>query len=48
MVEVPAPVIVVGLKVTFWALPSPEADNVITPSKPPVTVEVIVTLPELP
>jgi hypothetical protein len=46
MVEVPAPVMVVGVKVMELALPSPVADNVITPSKPPVTAEVIVTSPE--
>jgi hypothetical protein len=47
MVEVPAPVIEVGLKVMVLALPSPVADKVIAESKPPVTVVVIVTLPEL-
>jgi len=47
MVDVPAPVIDVGLKVTEFWFPSPDADKVIAESKPPVTAEVIVTLPEL-
>jgi hypothetical protein len=47
MVEVPAPVIEVGLKVTVCAPPSPEADRLIAESKPPDTVVVIVEVPEL-
>ena len=46
MVEEPAPVMVVGLKETELALPSPEAESVIGESKPPVAVAVIVTSPE--
>lgn len=41
----PAPVMVVGLKATVTPLPWPEADRVITPSKPPETVLVILTWP---
>jgi hypothetical protein len=37
---------VVGLKVTELALPSPEAERVIGESKPPVVVVVMVTSPE--
>ena len=48
MVEVPAPVIEVGLKVMVRPLPPPEADREIAELKPPVTVEVMVELPELP
>lgn len=47
MVEVPAPVMVVGLKETELALPSPEAERVMGESKPPVAVVVMVTSPEL-
>lgn len=46
IVEVPAPVIEVGLKeIVFW-LPCPEAESAIAELKPPVTVVVIVTVPE--
>jgi len=50
MVEVPAPGAGMGfgLKVTFWAVPSPEADKVIGPLKPPEIVVVTVAVPELP
>jgi len=50
MVDVPAPgaAIGFGLKVTVWPLPCPVADKVIAELKPPVTVVVIVELPELP
>ncbi len=48
MVEVPAPVIEVGLKLTVTPLGWPLADNVMAESKPPVTVLVIVEVPELP
>lgn len=50
MVEVPAPgaAMELGLKVTFWALPSPEADKAIAPSKPPEMAVVMVEVPELP
>jgi hypothetical protein len=47
MVEVPAPVIDVGVKVTVLLLPSPEADNAMEELKPPVTAVVMATLPEL-
>ena len=47
MVELPAPVIEDGLKETEFWLPSPEADSAIEELKPPVTAEVIVTVPEL-
>ena len=47
IVDVPAPVIDVGEKVTEFWLPSPEADNAIEELKPPVTAVVMVTLPEL-
>ena len=46
-VEEPAPVMEVGLKVTVWALPWPDAESVIAESKPPVTALVMVTVPEL-
>jgi hypothetical protein len=46
IVEVPAPVMEVGVKVIVLAEPSPVADNVMAESKPPVTVEVMVTEPE--
>jgi len=48
IVEVPAPVIEVGLNVTVCPLPCPEADNEIAELNPPVTVLVIVTEPEVP
>jgi hypothetical protein len=47
MVELPAPVIELGLKLTVRPLPPPEADREIAELKPPVTVEVMVELPEL-
>jgi hypothetical protein len=47
IVEVPAPVIDVGLKLTEFWLPSPDAERVIAELKPPTTVEVMVTEPEL-
>jgi hypothetical protein len=47
MVDVPAPGIELGLKLMVVPLACPEADNVIGELKPPVTAEVIVTLPEL-
>ena len=37
----------VGLKLMVCWLPSPDAVNVMAESKPPVTVLVMVTLPEL-
>ena len=46
MVEVPDPVIEVGLKVTVSPLPWPEADRLMTESKPSVAMVVIVTLPD--
>lgn len=46
--ELPAPVIEEGLKPTVTPLGCPLADNAIAESKPPVTVLVIVVLPELP
>lgn len=48
MVEVPAPVIEVGLKPTVTPVGWPEADNVMAESKPPVTELVMVEFPELP
>ena len=45
--EVPAPVIDEGLKDTEFWLPSPVAERAIEELKPPVTAEVIVTVPEL-
>lgn len=47
MVEVPAPVMEDGLKEMVVPLPSPEAERLIAESKPPVTEEVMVTVPEL-
>ena len=47
MVEVPAPVMELGLKLMVTPLPSPEADKEIAESKPPVTAVVMVTLAEL-
>lgn len=48
MVEVPAPVIDVGLKLTVTRPPCPEADNAIAELNPPLTVEVILTVPDVP
>ena len=48
MADVPAPVIDVGLKPTVTPLGCPLALNVIAELNPPVTVLVIVVLPELP
>lgn len=48
MVEVPAPVMEVGLKPTVTPAGWPLADKDMVESKPPVTVLVIVELPELP
>ena len=47
MVEVPAPVMLVGLKETELSVPSPDAESVIGESKPPMAVVVMVTSPEL-
>ena len=46
--EVPAPVIEPGLKPTVTPVGWPVADNEMAESKPPVTVLVIVEVPELP
>lgn len=48
MVEVPAPVIEVGLKPTVTPLGWPEAESEMAELKPPVTVLVIVDVPEFP
>ena len=48
MVEVPAPVIEVGLKVTVTPVGWPLADKLIAPSNPPVTELVMVEVPILP
>jgi len=48
IVEVPAPVIEVGLKLTVTPVGWPLADKVIAESNPPVTVLVMVEVPELP
>ena len=48
MVEVPAPVIEVGLKPTVTPVGWPVADKEMAESKPPVTVLVMVEVPELP
>jgi hypothetical protein len=48
IVELPAPVIVVGLKLTVVPLGAPAADRLIALLKPPLTVVVIVEVPELP
>ena len=48
MVEVPAPVIEVGLKFTVTLEGWPLADKEMTPSNPPVTVLVMVEVPWLP
>jgi hypothetical protein len=47
MIEDPAPVIEVGLKVMVVPFPSPVADKVIAESKPPTTAVDTVTLPEV-
>jgi hypothetical protein len=47
IVDVPAPVIEVGLKVTVNPLPCPDAESAIAELKPPVTAVVIVDVPEL-
>ena len=46
--EVPAPVIEVGVNLTVTRLPCPEADNVIAELNPPVTDEVTVTVSDVP
>lgn len=46
--ELPAPLIVAGLKPTVTPLGCPLADSVIVELNPPVTVLVIVELPALP
>ena len=48
MVELPAPVMEAGLKLTELRSPSPEAESAMDELKPPVTDEETVTLPELP
>ena|ERR1700730_11905034 len=48
MVEVPAPVIEVGLKPMVTPVGWPVADNEMAELKPPVTVLVIVDFPKLP
>ena len=48
MVEVPVPVIEVGLKVTVTPVGWPVADNVTGELKPPVVVLVMVEVPDLP
>jgi hypothetical protein len=48
MVDVPAPVIDVGLKLTVTPVGWPVACNPIAPLNPPVTALVIVELPWLP
>lgn len=48
MVEVPAPVMEVGLKLTVTPVGCPLADKAMAESKPPLTVLVIVDFPELP
>ena len=48
MVEVPAPVIEVGLKVTVTPVGWPLADKAIAELNPPVTVLVMVEVPMLP
>ena len=49
MVDVPAPgaEIGLGLKVTVWALPCPEAERLIAALNPPEILVVIVDVPEL-
>ena len=46
IVEVPDPVMELGLKVTVWPLPCPDADSETAPLKPPVPVTVMVELPD--
>ena len=48
MVEVPAPVMEVGLKLTVTPVGWPLADKEIAESNPPVTELVMVEVPELP
>ena len=50
MVDVPEPgaAMLLGVKVTVWLLPSPEAVRVIAELKPPETAVVMVDVPELP
>lgn len=48
IVELPAPVIEVGLKLTVTRLPWPEADNATAELNPPLTEDVTVTLPDVP
>ena len=50
MVDVPEPGVAIelGLKVTVWAVPCPEADRLIAALKPPETTVVMVAVPELP
>src|SRR5579863_2456604 len=48
MVEVPAPVMDVGLKLTETLEPVTEPDRPIAELKPPLTVVVMVTLPVVP
>ena len=48
MVEVPAPVIEVGLKLTVTPVGWPLADKEMAELKPPVTVLVMVEVPGLP
>lgn len=48
IVDVPAPVIKVGLKLTVTPVGWPEADKIMAESKPPVTVLVMVEVPEFP
>ena len=47
IVDEPAPAMLAGLKLTEFWLPSPDADNEMLELKPPVTVVVILTVPEL-
>jgi hypothetical protein len=48
IVDDPAPVIDVGLNVTWFDLPTPEAESEIAELKPPLTAVLIWTVPELP
>jgi hypothetical protein len=48
IVELPVPVIDVGLKVMVTPVGAPEADSATAESNPPLTVLVIVEEPELP
>jgi hypothetical protein len=48
IVDVPFPVIDVGLNPTVTPVGAPEADKATAESNPPLTVLVIVDLPELP